>query len=172
MQRFRYTCVLGLFACGVLAVAPVRAERVAAVRRASPVTEVDVVAAVNVLSSADIGIASAARTGCMLERLPGSRAALLSLVPGDHRELLEECARGRMRVAHRARDFDLLALIDEPAERPAAVAAVRGFFAERTVDVARGRGLSDGPYPISFDWVVVLDPQSKTMMSFVLNCRD
>jgi hypothetical protein len=77
-----------------------------------------------------------------------------------------------MRIARRARDFDLLGLIDDPADRPAAAAAVRAYFSQRAVDVAEGTGLSDGPYPISFDWVVVLDPQSRTLVSFVLNCRD
>lgn len=175
MPRSRFASRLGLLVCAgcmVLTVAPVRAERVAAGRRPSPVSELDVVDAVNALAQADIGIAAAARTGCGLDRLPGSRAALLPLVPGDHRRLIEECARGRTRISRATRDFDLLGLIDDPAERPAAAAAVRAFFSQRAVDVATGTGCSDGPYPISFDWVVVLDPHSRTLVSFVLNCRD
>lgn len=172
MQRSRFTCGLGILVCGALAVTPAQAERVATDRRAAPIADIDPVAAVNVLAPADIGIAAAARTGCALDRLPASRAALLPLVPGDHRGLLEECARGRMRIARRASDFDLLALIDDPVDRPAAAAAVRAFFAQRAVDVATGTGLSPGPYPVRFDWVVVLDPHSRTLMSFVINCRD
>lgn len=175
MHRSRFVSYLGIVVCvglaGALA-APVRAERVAAGRSPSAAAAIDVVEAVNALADADIGVVAAARTGCALDRLPASRAALLPLVPGDHRRLLEECARGRMRIARRARDFDLLRLIDDPADRPAAAAAVRAYFSQRAVDVAEGTGLSDGPYPISFDWVVVLDPQSRTLVSFVLNCRD
>lgn len=172
MPRSWLTCGLGILVCGVLAVAPAWAERVAAGHRPPSVAEIDVVDAVNALVQADICIAAAARTGCALDRLPTSRAALLRLVPGDHRQLFEECVRGRMRITRQARDFDLLGLIDDPTERPAAAAAVRAFFAQRAVDVAMGTGLSDGPYPISFDWVVVLDPHSRTLVSFVLNCRD
>jgi len=175
MPHSRVVSCLTVVVCAGLAGAParpVRAERVAAGRHSPAAAVPDVVEAVNSLVQADIGVLAAARTGCTLDRLPASRAALLPLVPGDHRRLLEECARGRMRIARRARDFDLLRLIDDPADRPAAAAAVRAYFSQRAVDVAEGTGLSDGPYPIGFDWVVVLDPRSQTIISFVLNCRD
>ena len=97
---------------------------------------------------------------------------MLSLVPGEHQRLLADCARGRIRIVRGVENFDLVGMIDDPAERPAAVAAVRSFFAERPVDVATGVGVSDGPYPIRFDWVVVLDARSRTMVSVVINCRD
>lgn len=172
MQRSIVACGLCSLACAVLALAPARAERVVAGRSPAPVAEADLVAAVNALVQADIGIAAAAHTVCALDRLPASRAALLPLVPGDHRQLITESARGRMRIRRCARDFDLIGLIDDPAERRGSAAAVREFFAQRVVDVATGTGLTDGPYPISFDWVVVLDPRSGTLLSFVLNCRD
>jgi hypothetical protein len=38
--------------------------------------------------------------------------------------------------------------------------------------VATGAGLTEEPYPLGFDWAVVLDPGSHTLFSFVLNCRD
>lgn len=132
----------------------------------------DVVEAVNALTPSDVAIDPAASTACALDRLPGSRAAILPLVPAGHRQLIDECARGRLRLKRRQADLDLTGLIDEAADRPECVATVRAFFAGRPVDVAIGSGLSDGPYPIAFDWAVVLDPGSGTLFSFVLNCRD
>lgn len=131
-----------------------------------------VVDAVNALVESDIPIAAAESTACVLGRLPGSRADLLPLVPGRHRQLLAECARGRTRVRRHVDDFDLVGMIEGAAERRVATAVIRRFFAGRAVDVATGTGLSDGPYPIDFDWAVVLDPRSGTLFSFVLNCRD
>ena len=130
------------------------------------------VEAVNEIVAADIPIAAAQCVTCSLERLPGSRAALLPLVPNDHRRLIQECARGRTRFLRHLAGFNLLALIDEPEEAPTAALKIRGFFDERAVEVAVGRAHSDGPYPISFDWAVVLDPRSRTLFSFVFNCRD
>jgi len=173
MSRVRVSRLLGILVFGAVCVSAARAERgVAGSPAAAAVAESDLVDAVNALAQADIGIAAAAHTACVLDRLPATRAALLPQLPADHRRLIGECARGRMRISRRMRDFDLLGLIDDPAEHPAAAAAVRAFFATRTVDVIRGSGLSDGPYPIRFDWVLVLDPGSRTLMSFVLNCRD
>jgi len=120
----------------------------------------------------DIPLAAALSTPCTLEKLPGSLAKLLPLIPSDHRILIEECARGRFRLKRGVSAFDLVATIEDPVDRPPAVATVRAFFDERAVDVAVGRGLSDDPYPISFDWAVVLDPRSQTLFSFVLNCQD
>jgi len=132
----------------------------------------DVVEAVTALASSDAPIDVAGSVACGLDRLPASRAAILPLVPGEHRRLLEECARGRLRFRRRQVDLDLIGLIDEVADRPECAATVGAFFAGRPVDVAIGAGLSDGPYPIAFDWAVVLDPRSGTLFSFVLNCRD
>ena len=128
--------------------------------------------AVNEIVDADIAIDAAQTLDCPLDRLPGSRAALLPLLPGEHRRLIHECARGRTRVLRNLAGFDLVALIEDPADRPSAATTIRAFFDERAVDVAVGRAHSDGPYPISFDWAVVLDPHSQTLFSFVLNCRD
>jgi len=130
------------------------------------------VAAVNAIADADIPLDAAQCAECPLDRLPGSRAALLPLLPTDHRKLLEECARGRMRVQRDLSGFDLVALIEHPARRPAAEATIRAFFDNRGVDVACGTACSAEPYPISFDWAVVLDRRSHTLFSFVLNCRD
>lgn len=157
---------------------PVRADREPSRHRRPPVAvgaPVGVSAlidAVTALAASDIGIAVAASTGCGAERLPGSRAAILDLVAGDHRRLIGECARGRTRLSRAVRGFDLVGLIDEPALDPAAAAVVRAFFASRVVDVAVGVGASTGAYPIRFDWVVVLDPGSREVVSLVLNCRD
>ena len=140
--------------------------------RGPRVTVRAVVDAVNAVVESDISIDAAESTDCSLERLPGSRADLLPLVPGRHRALIEECARGRTRVRRQVDDFDLIAMIGEATERREDVATIRAFFAGRDVDVATGTGFSDGPYPIDFDWAIVLDPQSGTLFSFVLNCRD
>ena len=107
----------------------------------------------------------------ILERF-SSLAKLLPLLPSDHRDLIEECARGRMKIERTVSAFDLVTAIDDPADRPAAVGTLRAFFDGRAVDAAMGVGLSGEPYPISFDWVVILDPQSQTLYSFVLNCHD
>lgn len=69
-------------------------------------------------------------------------------------------------------DFDLVGMIDGSTVHREDVATIRKFFTGRAVDVATGVGLSDGPYPIDFDWAVVLDTRSGTLFSFVLNCRD
>lgn len=140
--------------------------------RGESVTPRAVVKAVNALVPTDIPIAAASSTPCVLAKLPGSLAKLLPLLPSDHRDLIEECARGRMKIRRTVSAFDLVTAIDDPADRPAAVASLRGFFDGRAVDAAMGAGLSGEPYPISFDWVVVLDPQSQTLFSFVLNCHD
>lgn len=128
--------------------------------------------AVNQIASTDIPLAAAESTPCTLEKLPGSLAKILPLLPHDHRALIHECAHGRLRLQRSVSTFDLVAAIEAPADKPAAVAAIRGFFDERAVDVVMGEGLSDEPYPISFDWAVVLDPSSGTLFSFVLNCHD
>ncbi len=131
-----------------------------------------VVEAVNVLVPSDVAIPAAASAACALERLPGSIDTLLPLVPAEHRALVEECVHGRLRFERQRVAFDPLEMLDDPVVAEVSVAAVRHFFSGRPVDVACGAGLSEGPYPISFDWALVLDPRSRTVFSFVLNCRD
>lgn len=162
-----------LASCTLLVITGVSPARCAvAGERGEPVTPAALTKAVNQLVPSDIPIAAAASMPCGLEQLPRSLAKLLPLLPSVHRDLIGECAQGRIRIDRAVSTFDLLAAIEDPANRPAAVARVRSFFDGRPVDVAAGAGLSDEPYPISFDWAVVLDPQSKTLFSFVLNCRD
>jgi len=129
-------------------------------------------AAVNSVVASDIGIPTADVAICSLDGLPSSRAKILPLLPPEHRPLIAECARGRTRLRRDVRGFDLLALLDDPVEATAEAAAIRAFFVERTVDVAEGSGVSDDPYPLTFDWVVVLDAEADTIFSFILNCRD
>lgn len=158
--------------CAVL-VEPARAARARSRPCPSHLAARDLVTAVNAIADSDIPLKAAESTACALERLPGSLGALMPLVPVEHRRLLEECAKGRMRVQRRVDGFDLIGLIDgdEAGRRPEA-ATIRQFFAGRPVDVALGTGASDGPYPLGFDWVVVLDAGSETLFSFVVNCRD
>lgn len=132
----------------------------------------DLVKAVNALAPADIPLEAAQATTCAIERLPGSLAALLPLVPHEHRQVIQECARGRVRLKRGLMGFDLVGAIEDPANSPQAIARIRAFFDDRAVDVACGSACSDEPYPISFDWIVVLDSRSGTLYSFVLNCRD
>ncbi|MFM9059049.1 MAG: hypothetical protein ACKOSQ_07995 [Planctomycetaceae bacterium] len=161
----------GLLCCALVS-APFRATADDPRDREPRTTVRAVVEAVNALVESDIPIAAAESTACALGRLPGSRAELIPLVPGRHRQLLEECARGRTRVHRHVADFDLVGMIEGGTRRRSATATISRFFAGRAVDVATGTGLSDGPYPIDFDWAVVLDPRSGTLFSFVLNCRD
>ena len=105
-------------------------------------------------------------------RRPGSRSKLLPLLPREHRELIAECARGRTRVRHAVNGLDLLALVEDADVESSDAATIQAFFDERTVDVAIGSAVSDGPYPIAFDWAVVLDTQAHTLFSFIVNCRD
>jgi hypothetical protein len=128
--------------------------------------------AVNQVAAIDIPLTAAESVPCTLERLPGSRAKLLPLLPPDHRELIAECARGRTRVRHAVHGLDLLALIEDADAESSAAATIRAFLDERTVDVAMGSAVSAGPYPIAFDWAIVLDAQSHTVFSFIINCRD
>lgn len=130
------------------------------------------IAAVNAVVATDVGISPADSTACPLASLPGSRAKLLPLLPPDHRELIAECARGRMRLRHAVNGLDLLALIEDADAESSEAATIKAFFDERTVDVAMGSAVSDGPYPIAFDWAVVLDAESHTLFSFIVNCRD
>jgi len=130
------------------------------------------VAAVNAVVEPDIPIAAAMSAGCAEPRLPAGRASLLTLVPGEHARLIADCARGRTVVKRNVKGFDLLGLLDEDPEPSAEASAVRTFFHDRSVDVAFGKALSAGPYPISFDWAVVLDASAGTLYSFVLNCGD
>lgn len=130
------------------------------------------VAAVNAVVEPDIPIAAAMSVACPEPRLPASRPALLDLLPEEHARLIADCARGRVIVKRGVTGFDLLGLLDDPAEPSAQASAIRSFFHDRAVDVAVGRASSDGPYPISFDWAVVLDPRSATLYSFILNCGD
>ena len=130
------------------------------------------VAAVNAVVHADIPVPTAACIDCAASRLPGSRNELIGLLPEPHRRLIDECARGRAAVKRRLDGFDLLSLIEESPDETSNTAAIRGFFDTRAVDVAVGRALSDGPYPITFDWAVVLDSESHTLYSFILNCSD
>lgn len=132
----------------------------------------ELVRTVNTVITTDVGLPPADFTSCPLERLPASRANLLPLLPPAHRRLIAECARGRTRVRRAVPGFDLMALLDEPVEATAEVTAIHRFFDERTVDVALGSAVSDGPYPISFDWAVVLDREARTLFSFIVNCRD
>ena len=161
-----------LFACSGLVLLIASTGRAGECVRTSPITVRDVVDAMNSLASGDIPIDAAGSTACSLDRLPASRAALLPLMSAEHRRLIEGCARGRMRMQRGTEGLDVVALIEEAADHPECAATVRSFFAGRRVDVAVGSGLSDGPYPIVFDWAVVLDPRSGTLFSFVLNCRD
>ncbi len=128
--------------------------------------------AVNSVVSADIGIPPADFTSCQIDALPGSRAKLLPLLPREHRDLITDCARGRTRVQRNVRGFDLLAMLEDSVDTADEAATIRAFFDERTVDVAVGSAVSDGPYPIAFDWAVVLDSRANTVFSFIVNCRD
>ncbi len=130
------------------------------------------VAAVNSVVATDIGIPPADAAICSLDALPSSRAKILPFLPPEHRWLIAECARGRTRLRRDVRGFNLLALLDDPAETTADAAAIQAFFDERTVDVAMGSGVSGEPYPITFDWVVVLDAKARGVFSFIVNCRD
>lgn len=163
----RIACVALLI--GALA-AP--ATRVAAMDAPVSITPRKLTSAVNQLASTDIPSAAAESTPCALEKLPGSLAKLLPLLPHNHRSLIHECAHGRLRLERSVSAFDLVAAIEDPVDKPAAVSTIRAFFDERTVDVVIGQGLSEEPYAISFDWAVVLDPRSGTLFSFVLNCHD
>lgn len=170
---FRRICFGPCILAGVgIVVAAAAVGRAADRSRKQPVEPRHVVEAVNALAGADIAIVAAGNTSCGLAGLPGSRAEILPLIPVEHRRLIEECARGRLRLRRRQADFDLPGMIDAAADLPECVATLRAFFAGRAVDVATGIGLSDGPYPIRFDWAVVLDQRSGTLFSFVLNCRD
>ena len=140
-------------------------------RRARAEAE-QLVESVNALVPTDIPLIAAVSTPCTAGRLPTSRSALLPLLPGEHRELIEECARGRIRVRRAVTGFDLVGMIESALDEPAAEATVRHYLGGRAVDVATGRGWSDDPYPIGFDWVVVLETRSRTLFSFVVNCTD
>lgn len=131
-----------------------------------------IVDAVNAAVWVDVPIAAAASGRCPLERLPAALGALLPHVPAEHRAIVGECVRERLRVRRGLGGFDLGDVIDEESVEPDGRATLTGLFVDRTVDVAIGTALSDEPYPISFDWAVVLDPESHTLFSFVLNCRD
>lgn len=164
--------VLPALVCGAFVVIP---ERDSAADVDLPVPALAaraVVEAVNALVPSDIAIPAAASAACALERLPASREGLLPLVPAEHRALVEECVRGRLRFERRIVAFDPLEMLEEPADAEGPMATVREFFSGRPVDVACGAGMSEGPYPVSFDWALVLDPRSRTVFSFVLNCRD
>ena len=130
------------------------------------------VAAVSSVVASDIGIPSAEIAPCSLDALPSSRAKILPLLPPEHRRLIAECARGRTRLRRDVRGFDLLALVKDPVEATTEAEAIQAFFDERTVDVAEGSGVSGDPYPITFDWVVVLDAEAHTVSSFIVNCQD
>ena len=134
--------------------------------------ESGLVAAVNAVVESDIPIAAAMCTACTEPRLPAARAALLSLVPDEHAEMIAVCAKGKTVIKRNVKGFDLLGLLDEEPEPSAEASAVRHFFDERSVDIAYGRALSPGPYPIRFDWAIVLDAGSDTLYSFILNCGD
>ena len=164
-------CSIAALACGALAMNP-EPDAEAGSRRRAPTTARAVVRAMNKLVPSDIGISPAVSSACDADRLPAKFADLLPLVPQEHRRLLEECAGGRMRVQRGLATFEPLALLDEAIDAGDRAAPIRAFFSGRPVDVASGTGLSEGPYPISFDWAVVLDRRSQTLFSFVFNCRD
>lgn len=131
-----------------------------------------VVDTVNAVVTADIPIVAASSTPCALDRLPGAVAELLPHLPAEHRALVEECRRGGMHVRRKVSTFSLADVIDAGELATADSASLHGIFAGRAVDVAAGSGMADGPYPLTFDWAVVLDTESRTLFSFVLNCRD
>jgi hypothetical protein len=187
-RQLSFAIVLAAFAtaeaaCVVLAASPTRAANDGGRVRRPPAAAraaVKVVEIVNALVPSDVGIDVAASVPTAVERLPASLSDLLPLLPPEHRQLIEECARGRLRVKRGVMAFDPLELLDELADAEADggrdtardAAPIREFFSHRPVDVATGTGLSDGPYPITFDWAVALDPRTHTLFSFVLNCRD
>lgn len=135
-------------------------------------TESGLVAAVNAVVESDIPIAAAMSVGCCEPKLPAARAALLALVPDEHAEMIAVCARGKTVIRRNVKGFDLLGLLDEAPEPTAAASTVRHYFEDRSVDIAYGRAMSSGPYPISFDWAIVLDSRTNTLFSFILNCGD
>lgn len=131
-----------------------------------------VVAAVNAVVQSDIPIPAAAWASCSLSRLPTTLAEILPYVPAEHRALIQESARGRLRMRRNLESFVVGGLIHEESLDDSDPATLDGLFLGRRVDVATGAGLSDGPYPLRFDWAVVLAPESQVLFSFVLNCRD
>ncbi len=165
--------LLTIVSCMILAAAATTPLRPSAAAESAPsVAPRELVKAVNQLASTDIPLAPAQGMPCTLDKLPGSLTKILPLLPPDHRTLIHDCAHGRLRLERAVEAFDLVAMIEDPADRPAAVAKIRAFFDGRAVDVVVGRGLSDEPYPLSFDWAVVLDSRSGRLFSFVLNCHD
>lgn len=171
-RRSFFATVISVATCVAFAMSS-RRESEAGPRPTQPsAAALAMVEAMNAIVPSDIQIVVAASSPCELEKLPMSIADLLPLLPPEHRPLIEECARGGMHVQRRLVAFDPLDLLDEPSGGDERSATIRDFFSGRPVDVATGTGSSEGPYPISFDWAVVLDPRSQTLFSFVLNCRD
>jgi hypothetical protein len=170
----QFSLQLFIIACCIpsLAVADTVTKRAADRPHAVPAASRALVAAVNSVVATDIGIPAADVAPCSLDALPSSRAKILPLLPPEHRQLIAECARGRTRLRRDVCGFNLLALLEDPVEATAEAAAIQAFFDERTIDVAQGSGVSGEPYPITFDWVVVLDAEADTIFSFIVNCQD
>lgn len=142
-----------------------------AAEAAAPPTPRAVVRAMNVLAAGDLPMPAAASAACD-GGLPRDLERLLPLVPRPHRGLVAECVSGRVTILENRAGFNLVGLIDAPAADAAAVATVRSFCDARSVDVALGGGWSDDAYPFGFDWVLVLDRESRRLYSFILNCHD
>jgi hypothetical protein len=166
----RVAAILPAVVAGILTVVTVAAESPS--RGGSAWTARAVVETVNAVVESDITIPAADSVACRLERLPARLPDLLPHLPEQHRLLIEECTLGRIRTRRGLERFGLDDLVEEGTVDSAGRAAIAGAFADRSVDVTTGMGLSEGPYPLSFDWAVVLDRESHTLFSFVLNCRD
>lgn len=171
-------CILVALACGILGILGIlvmahgRADHDASQPGDPGAWARGVVDAVNAVVQSDIPIPAAAWASCSLPRLPTKLADILPSVPAEHRALIQESARGRLRMRRNLETFAVSGLIDEESLDGSDSASLAGLFLGRRVDVATGAGLSDGPYPLGFDWAVVLAPESQTLFSFVLNCRD
>ena len=129
---------------------------------------------INQLLSSNIHLTPARFAWHTLSKLPIDLEEILKLLTNEHRELIQENLTGSPTFSQRVPDFDLsktLRYYDEKNEDAALILGyVKTFFQGRPVDVAQGKGQhKEEYYSLTFDWIVVLDPENKVLYSFILN---
>ena len=126
----------------------------------------------------DIGLfLPAAVKSCNADKMPSDLKEALKLADEAHGKFIRELQKGKPQIKTGIKDFDLTKVLkyfdDESPDLKKNLDLIKAYFSGRAVDVVQGKGADksdEGGF--SFDYVLVLDPENKSLFSFILNLQD
>ncbi|EKD29212.1 MAG: hypothetical protein ACD_79C00014G0001 [uncultured bacterium] len=138
-------------------------------------TPANLVKLLNKFANIDIETAAVAvYSSCTLKELPSNYKDAVNLTLEEHRNLILDLNQKKPKFFRQIDDFDLNKYLhyydEEFPDLEKNLKWIGDFFKGRKVDVIYGKGAEKGDF--EFDWILVLDPELKTLFSFILNLED